>query len=61
MISSVHQVCKQGYYVAIISTNQETNKPETEINAALELLGPVKKKFFNVKKKKIKKIFFFIN
>jgi RAB protein geranylgeranyltransferase component A len=28
MVSSVHCISKKGYYVAIISTTVETNKPE---------------------------------
>jgi len=48
MVSAVHQVCKQGYYIAIISTNQETNNPEKEIAPALELIGKVREKFLNI-------------
>jgi len=28
MVSSVHQICKKDYYVAIVSTTVETNNPE---------------------------------
>jgi len=48
MVSSVHNVCKQGYYIAIISTNVETNNPEQELTAAFEVLGPVKEKFITI-------------
>lgn len=48
MVSSVHQVCKQGFYIAIVSTNQETNNPEKEIQPALDLIGKVREKFFNI-------------
>jgi len=48
MVSSVHQVCKKGYYIAIISTNVETAKPEAEIEPAFELIGPVLEKFITI-------------
>ena len=48
MMSSVHQVCKQGYYVAIISANVETNEPEKELAPAFEVIGSVKEKFITV-------------
>lgn len=47
-ISSVHQVCPAGYYVAIVSTICETANPESEIEFALSLLGPVLEKFISV-------------
>ena len=31
MVSSVHNVCKKGFYICIISTNVETANPEKEI------------------------------
>jgi len=48
MMSSVHQVCKQGYYVAIISANVETNEPEKELAPAFEVIGSVKEKFITI-------------
>jgi Rab GDP dissociation inhibitor len=48
MVSSVHQVCKQGFYVAIISATVETNKPEDELKPALAIIGNVKEKFITV-------------
>lgn len=48
MVSSVHAVCKKGYYIAIISTNAETNNYEKEIQPGLALLGPVLEKFMRV-------------
>ena len=47
-LSNAHSVCKKGYYLAIISTMVETDKPEEEIKPALELLGPVLEKFVTV-------------
>ena len=48
MVSSVHSISKQGYYVAIISTTVQTNNPEQEIEGALELVGKVKEKFVTI-------------
>lgn len=48
MISSVHQVCKQGFYVAIISATVETSKPEEELKPALSMLGNIKEKFITI-------------
>jgi Rab GDP dissociation inhibitor len=48
MVSTVHSVCQKGFYIAIISTNVETNNPENEIKPALELIGAVKEKFITV-------------
>ena len=47
-LSNAHSVCKKGYYLAIISTMVETDKPEDEIKPALDLLGPVLEKFVTV-------------
>ena len=48
MVSALHSVCQKGFYIAIISTNVETNNPENEIKPALELIGSVKEKFITV-------------
>jgi RAB protein geranylgeranyltransferase component A len=48
MVSSVHSVCAKGYYIAIVSTNVETNQPEKEIEAGLELVGSTLQKFIKV-------------
>lgn len=39
LVSNVHQVCKKGYYVAIVSTNVETSNPVKELDPAFELFG----------------------
>jgi Rab GDP dissociation inhibitor len=44
-LSSVHQVCAPGFYVAIVSTVVETEDPHRELQSALDLLGPVLEKF----------------
>jgi len=48
MMSDIHQVCRKGYYIAIISANVETNNPEAELKPALELLGNIKEKFVTI-------------
>ncbi len=47
-ISSVHQVCPPGYYIAIVSTICETGNPEAEIAFGLGLLGTILEKFISV-------------
>lgn len=49
MVSDVHNVCKKGFYIAILSTNVETNNPEKELDPAFELVGPILEKFITVK------------
>jgi Rab GDP dissociation inhibitor len=44
-VSSAHNVCADGYYVAMVSTIIETNDPEKEIDYALSLLGNIREKF----------------
>jgi Rab GDP dissociation inhibitor len=46
--SFVHKVCPDGTYIALVSTMVETTNPETELDAGLRLLGPVKAKFVNI-------------
>jgi len=47
-ISSSHNVCSKGKYIAILSTTVETNNPEQELKPAFDLLGPVIDKFTHV-------------
>ncbi|EEB07335.1 GDP dissociation inhibitor Gdi1 [Schizosaccharomyces japonicus yFS275] len=47
-ISSVHNICPKGYYLAIISTIAETANPLAEIAPGLKLLGPVLESFSRV-------------
>jgi len=49
MMSDIHQVCKKGYYIAIISAKVETNNPEAELKPAFDILGTIKEKFITVK------------
>jgi len=48
MVSSVHSVCKKGYYVCIISGLAETNNPEKELEPAFEVVGSVLEKFITI-------------
>jgi len=43
--SNKHEVAPQGMYVAIVSTEVETNNPEAEIKPAMDILGPIMEKF----------------
>jgi len=47
-VSSVHQVCPPGYFIAIVSTICETATPESEISFGLSLLGPILEIFVSV-------------
>ncbi|CAE6416891.1 unnamed protein product [Rhizoctonia solani] len=48
MVSSTHNVCAKDYYVAMVSTIVETDRPEDEIKPGLALLGPIHEKFVTV-------------
>jgi Rab GDP dissociation inhibitor len=45
LMSDLHQVCKKGFYVAIISANVETKNPEEELRPAFDVLGSIREKF----------------
>ncbi|CAO3591652.1 unnamed protein product [Absidia cylindrospora] len=48
-VSGAHMVCPKDYYLAIVSTIVETDKPaEMEIQEGLKLLGPIVDKFVSV-------------
>ena len=48
LVSGIHNVCKKGFFIAILSTNVETSNPEEELAPAFDLIGPVIEKFFTV-------------
>ena len=48
MVSSAHNVCPAGTYIAIVSTTVETDKPEMELEPAFKLLGQIKEKFVQI-------------
>jgi Rab GDP dissociation inhibitor len=47
-VSSNHAVCPKDMYLAIVSTIVETEDPESEIKAGLDVLGPIHDKFISV-------------
>jgi len=47
-VSAAQNVCPKGFWIAIVSTIVETNNPEAEIKAGLDLLGAVEEKFIGV-------------
>jgi Rab GDP dissociation inhibitor len=47
-ISAEFFVVPKGKYMAIVSTNAETNNPEAELKPALDLLGPIEQKFLSI-------------
>ncbi|KAL5232831.1 hypothetical protein ACI65C_000241 [Semiaphis heraclei] len=46
LVSNTHQVSAQGWFIAMVSSKVETSNPELEIKPGLDLLGPIKQKFF---------------
>eukprot|EP00245_Coleochaete_scutata_P010245 TRINITY_DN3554_c0_g1_i1.p1 TRINITY_DN3554_c0_g1~~TRINITY_DN3554_c0_g1_i1.p1 ORF type:complete len:464 (-),score=113.88 TRINITY_DN3554_c0_g1_i1:629-2020(-) len=46
--SYMHNVAPKGKYIAFVSTEAETDKPEEELAPGLALLGPVDEQFFDV-------------
>ena len=47
-VSSAHNICAPGIYVAQVSTIVETDKPELELRPGLDLLGEIHDKFVTV-------------
>jgi Rab GDP dissociation inhibitor len=43
-VSFAHSVATKGYYLAMVSTNVETSKPEEELRPGLSLLEPIVEK-----------------
>jgi Rab GDP dissociation inhibitor len=48
VVSGKHAVCKEGYYLAIVSATQETSNPEAELQVAFDIIGATKEKFMTV-------------
>jgi len=48
LISSAHNVCGKGKYIAICSTTVETEDPIKELKPAFDLLGPILEQFVNI-------------
>jgi len=47
-VSHAHSVCANGVYIAIVSTKVETEEPKKELEAGLNLLGPIMKQFTEI-------------
>lgn len=46
VVSSAHNVCPKGYYIAIVSTIAETKtNPQLELQPGFERLGKIEEKF----------------
>ena len=48
MVSYSHLICSNGMYVAIVSATVETDDPESEIQPAIALLGPILDMFVSI-------------
>jgi Rab GDP dissociation inhibitor len=48
LVSSTHNVCSKGHYLAVVSTMVETDNPQEEIRPGLNLLGPIMDQFTNI-------------
>ncbi|XP_054639932.1 rab GDP dissociation inhibitor beta isoform X1 [Dunckerocampus dactyliophorus] len=48
VVSYAHNVASDGMYIATVSTAAETNNPEKEVQAGLDLLEPIMQKFVSV-------------
>lgn len=44
-VSSAHNVCPSGFYVAMVSTIMESDDPDKDLAFALQLLGTIRQKF----------------
>jgi len=49
VVSFAHNVAPKGRYIALVSTQVETDKPENELKAGIDLLGKVDEIFFNIR------------
>jgi len=47
-VSSAHNVCAKGKWIAICSTTVESDNPEAELDPAFRIIGPVISKFTSV-------------
>ena len=44
-VSYAHNVAQKGYFLAIVSTNVETENPVQELKPGLDLLGPIEQRY----------------
>jgi Rab GDP dissociation inhibitor len=49
VVSYAHNVAPKGRWIALVSTQVETNKPEAELQEGIKLLGKVDEIFYNVR------------
>ena len=45
--SYAHNVAAKGKFIAFVSTEAETDKPDVELKAGIDLLGPVEEIFYD--------------
>jgi len=45
-VSSAHSVTSKGFHLVIVSTTVETDDPEAELTPGLDLLAPIKEKYY---------------
>lgn len=43
-----HNVAPKGKFIAFVSTDAETDNPQTELKPGIDLLGPVDELFFDI-------------
>lgn len=46
--SYAHSIAPKGKFIAFVSTEAETDKPEIELKPGIDLLGPVEETFFDI-------------
>jgi len=49
VVSHAHHVAPKGKWIALVSTQVETDNPEAELEPGLKLLGKIQEKFYNVR------------
>lgn len=47
-LSRQHMVCPDGFFIVLVATTVETDKPHDELKAGLDLLGKIEEKFVSV-------------
>eukprot|EP01091_Cochliopodium_minus_P015897 TRINITY_DN577_c0_g1_i1.p1 TRINITY_DN577_c0_g1~~TRINITY_DN577_c0_g1_i1.p1 ORF type:complete len:441 (-),score=136.08 TRINITY_DN577_c0_g1_i1:76-1398(-) len=48
MVSSTHNVCDNGKFIATVATTVETSNPAQELDIGIKLLGPVLERFISI-------------
>ncbi|VDP89834.1 unnamed protein product [Echinostoma caproni] len=47
-VSHSHMVCPENFFVALVATTVETDKPHDELKPGLDLLGPIEQVFYSI-------------